>query len=148
MTHRGSSYRWFAELAVTNCKFFESLLFNCAYNHGIYQTGYRYRGRAIGHGADNDARIASLGLIFVNDRANSFHVLLRGGQLNRGGGSDPRNSLTPTPQDIIGFDFSYTRHVGNGLIDFGLGYERLDDALSGLSNDDARAWLRWRSNYL
>ncbi len=83
----------------------------------------------------------------INDRGNSFHVLLRDGELNRGGGPDPRNSLTSTPQDIIGLDFSYSRRVGRGLIDFGLGYERIDDALSGLSNDDTRAWLQWRSNY-
>ena len=147
MTRKGSSYRWFAELAITNCKFYESVLFNCAYNHGIYQTGYRYRGRAVGQGTNNDARIASLGMIFVTDRANSFHVLLRGGELNRGGAPDARNTLTPTPQDIIGIDLNFSRRVGQGMIDFGLGYESIDDALTGLSNDDTRAWLRWRSNH-
>ncbi len=147
MTRRGWSYRWFAELAITNCKFLESVLFNCAYNHSIYGTGYRYRGRAVGHASDNDARIASLGMIMINDRANLLHVLLRGGELNRGGDPDSRNTLTPTPQDIISIDLSYSRRLGGGMIDIGLGFERLDDALSGLSSDDTRAWLRWRRDY-
>ena len=45
------SYRWYAELAGTSCDFIKTDLWNCAYNHGIYETGYRYHGRVIGHGS-------------------------------------------------------------------------------------------------
>ena len=41
----GTSYRWFAEVASVSCDAFKSTpSYNCAYNHSIYQTGYRYRG--------------------------------------------------------------------------------------------------------
>ena len=34
------SYRWFGEFAATSCGFWKSdEIFNCAYNHGIYETG-------------------------------------------------------------------------------------------------------------
>ena len=40
------SYRLYGEAAETTCNFYDSEPgFNCAYNHGIYETGYRYRGR-------------------------------------------------------------------------------------------------------
>ena len=37
--------------------------YNSLYNHGIYRTGYRYHGRAIGATWDNDSSITSLGAI-------------------------------------------------------------------------------------
>ncbi|AZZ91655.1 capsule assembly Wzi family protein [Hahella sp. KA22] len=40
--------------------------FNVTYNHQIYQTGYRYRGRAIGAAFDNDSEIYSLGMRFIS----------------------------------------------------------------------------------
>jgi len=53
-------------------------------SHGIYQTSYRYRGRSIGHDADNDARILSIGLLLVDDRDTQWHVHVRYGELNSG----------------------------------------------------------------
>jgi len=91
------SYRWYAELAGTSCDFIKDDLWNCAYNHGIYQTGYRYYGRVIGHGAENDARIVSTGLVLVSTEDTQWHALLRFGDLNRAGAPDARNTLTPTP---------------------------------------------------
>ena len=56
--------RWFAEYAGTSCDFYKrDEIFNCAYNHTIYQTGYRYRGRTIGHAADNDSKMISVGAL-------------------------------------------------------------------------------------
>jgi len=54
-------YRWFGELAGTSCDFYQSTeIFNCACDHGIYETGYRYRGRVVGHAYDNDAMMREL----------------------------------------------------------------------------------------
>ncbi len=140
------SYRWYAELAGTSCDFVKDDIFNCAYNHGLYQTGYRYRGRVIGHGAENDARIVSTGLVFVNGDDSQWHALVRVGDLNRAGAPDVRNTLTPTPLDIASIDLTYGRSLAGGRIDIGLGYERLEDPLTGIANNDTRAFLTWRSN--
>lgn len=142
------SYRWFAEFAGTSCQFHESSEnFNCAYNHDIYQTGYRYRGRAVGHGADNDARLVSAGLVLVNDQETRWHALFRYGSLNRGGAPDVRNSLTPTQQDIASIDLTYRREFTYGRIEAGVGFERAEDEVSGQSSNDGRAFLRWHSSY-
>ena len=53
------------ELAGTSCNFVKEDIFDCAYEHSIYETCYRYRGRAVGHSADGDARLLSAGLVLV-----------------------------------------------------------------------------------
>ena len=139
------SARIFGEFAGTSCQFHESSeLFNCAYNHSIYQTGYRYRGRAIGHGADNDARIASAGLILVDSAHTEWRALLRVGKLNRGGPPDPRNTLSPTPADIQSIDIAHARELAIGAIEVGLGHESFDDIATGDTRSDTRFHLQWR----
>ncbi len=142
------STKLFAEFAGTSCQFYESSeRFNCAYNHSIYQTGYRFRDRAIGHGADNDARIVSAGVVMADADDTQWRGHVRVGALNRGGPPDPRNTLTPTRQDIVSFDVSHSRVLSFGVIDVGVGYESIDDDLSGRSTSDARFYVQWRSAY-
>lgn len=142
------SYRTFIEAALTSCGFWKTdERFNCAYNHSIYQTGYRYRSRTIGHGADNDARLVSAGWIMVDSNDSQWRALLRYGDLNTGGAPDSRHSLTPTPQEIASIDLSHSRVFSFGVVDLGAGYERVDDDASGTSSSDGRFYLQWRSSY-
>ncbi|NOX69704.1 MAG: capsule assembly Wzi family protein [Gammaproteobacteria bacterium] len=141
------SYRWFGEFAATSCRFWKSdEIFNCAYNHSIYRTGYRYRGRSVGHNADNDSRVATTGLMLVSDDEAQWLALLRFGKLNRGGSADAGNSLTPTPQEIASIDLTHTRLFRYGQVRIGLGVERVDDIASGQTSSDTRAFLEWRSH--
>ena len=138
----------FVEFAATTCQFYESgELFNCAYTHGIYQSGYRYRGRSIGHGADGDARLISVGAILVDGEDTQWRGLLRFGELNRGGSPEPFHSLTPTPQDIISIDVAHSRVFSFGVVEIGAGYEELDDEASGETFSDGRFYVQWRSSY-
>ncbi|MGI9234482.1 MAG: capsule assembly Wzi family protein [Woeseiaceae bacterium] len=142
------SYRAFLEVAATTCEFYKgSEGFNCAYNHNIYETGYRYRSRAIGHGADNDARLVSAGWIMVDENDVRWQALLRFGDLNRGGAPDSRHTLTPTPQELISIDISHSRVFSFGVIDVGAGFEQIDDEATGVSSSDGRLYLQWRSSY-
>jgi len=144
--------RWssqaFAELSGTSCQFQESSkIYNCGYNHSIYNTGYRFRGRPIGHGADNDAQLISAGLVLIDADDTQWRALLRFGDLNRGGAPDPRNTLTPTPQDILSLDIAHSRAFWFGVIDVGAGYEDIDDVASGTSSGNGRLYVQWRSAY-
>lgn len=144
--------RWstkaFLEFAGTTCQFYESSeRFDCAYNHGIYRTGYRYRARSIGHGADGDARLVSVGSTLADGDDTQWRGLLRVGELNRGGSPDAFHSLTPTPQDIVSVDISHSRVLSFGVIDVGAGYEWTDDDASGNSDSDGRFYVQWRSSY-
>lgn len=144
--------RWstkaYAEFAATSCQFYESSeLFNCVYNNGIYQTGYRYRSRSIGHGADNDARVLSFGAVLADADETSWQALLRYGKLNRGGAPDSRNTLTPTPQDLASIDVLHSRAYSFGVLAFGAGIERVDNEIRGQSNTIERAFVEWRSSF-
>lgn len=142
------SYRWFGEFAGTACQFYESSeLFNCAYNNGIYQTGYRYRGRSIGHSADNDARIISAGLMALNEREHEYAATIRFGELNTGGPPDVRQSLAPTQEDIISLDLRHSRPFKYGELSAGLGVERIDDEVTGAADTDVRLFVQWRSSF-
>ncbi|MDX1516085.1 MAG: capsule assembly Wzi family protein [Woeseiaceae bacterium] len=139
------SARVFAEFSGTTCQFHESSeRFNCAYNHFIYETGYRYRGRAIGHGADNDARLVSAGIVMVDAAGTQWRGLLRYGKLNRGGPPDPAHTLTPTAADLASVDVAYSRRLGFGTVDVGVGHETVDDVQSGTSRSDTRLYVSWR----
>ena len=55
------------------------------YGHSIYSDGYRYRGRPIGHWADQDSQILSLGGILLSDDGIGWGGTLRTGKLNEDG---------------------------------------------------------------
>lgn len=142
------SYRWFGEFAGTACQFYESRKrYNCAYNHSIYETGYRYRGRSVGHSIENDAEIVTIGLILQNEEETEWAATLRVGELNAGGEPDFANTLTPTPQELISLDIRHSRVFAFGEVSGGVGYQGLDDELSGQSENDLRFFLQWRSSY-
>ena len=141
-----NSYRWFAEIAGVSCDIFDSNPgHNCAYNNSIYQTGYRYRGRVIGHGAEGGALIGTLGMVMVTGNGNQISALIRSGELNKGGRAN--NTLTPVPLDILSADLTYAHTFGDKhRLEVGIGYEELENAGLGINTDDTRAFLQWRYN--
>lgn len=144
---RDWSWRWFGEFAGTTCQFHESSkIFNCAYNHSIYRTGYRYRGRSIGHGTDNDAELVSTGLFLINGEGSHWRLLLRTGELNAGGPPDARNTVSSIPRDLNSIDLSYSHAFRYGVVEAGIGYQGLDP-MPGGDDEDYRFHLQWRSAY-
>lgn len=142
------STRAFLEFAGTACQFNEpSKIYNCGYNHSIYRTGYRYRGTPIGHGADNDSKLVSIGVVMVNAKETQWRALLRTGTLNEGGVEDVRNTLTSTPQDIDSIDITHSRGFSFGFVELGVGFESIDDAVSSSSTHETRVYAQWRSSY-
>ena len=118
---------------------------DCAYRHHIYKTGYRYQGRAIGHGADGDSLSYSFGSTLVQSAGHTWNISLRHMEINRIGAPDPRHSLTPTPQDLIDLQVSHERHTRFGRFYAGLGFSQLDDKVSGTSSSDVTGFIQWSS---
>ena len=57
---RDSQHRLILEYENTTAEFYGDETFNYAYEHSIYLTGYRYRGRPIGSSLDNDSQRITL----------------------------------------------------------------------------------------
>jgi len=84
-------YRLTVEYADTAVNFFEGdPLFNTAYAHSIYQSGYRYYGRSLGHGLDRDARQLSVGMIVHDQAERVWQAVVRYGELDRDTLPEPR----------------------------------------------------------
>ena len=77
---------------------------------------------------------------------NLFSVLVRSGELNRGGARGDRHTLTPIPLDIVSADLSYAHNFSRHRIEFGLGYQDLEDPATGTSDDEIRTFIQWRWN--
>ncbi len=72
----------FAEWADTTAK-----LAGVAYNHFLYTDGYRYKGRVLGHWADGDASIWTLGGLWQLGDLGQALAVVRFGRLNDAGAS-------------------------------------------------------------
>ncbi|MEM7280340.1 MAG: capsule assembly Wzi family protein [Pseudomonadota bacterium] len=140
------TYRLNAEYADTTCDFSADQLFNCGYNNSIYLDGYRYRGRVIGHSADNDSQVVSLTGQLVDDEGRQWIASVRRGNLNRGGPPDPRNTLTNTPRKFLSAQLSHTRDYRFGRLKFSAGFERFEDEITGESSNDAQAFIQLRTD--
>jgi hypothetical protein len=81
----------------------------------------------------------------VQAEGHSWNATLRYVEINRVGVPDDRHSLSPTPQRLADVLLTHRRETGFGLLDFGLGYQHLDDELSGNTDGDVEAFVRWTS---
>jgi len=143
----GASHRTHIEVADSSARLGAlgegSQVPNSAYNHSIFQTGYRYNSRSIGHGMDGDGLSFSLGSTLVQSAGHTWNLSLRHMEINRIGSPDSRHTLSATPQELIDMQLSYERLTAFGRIYAGVGYSRLDDELSGLTTSDTSGFIRW-----
>jgi hypothetical protein len=77
---RGDGALAFAEFAHTTAK-----NLGTAYNHHIYTDGYRYKGRPLGHWADGDSGVLSVGGLLPDAAGGQGLAVLRYGTLNDAG---------------------------------------------------------------
>jgi len=118
---------------------------DCAYEHGIYKTGYRYEGRAIGHSADGDSLSYSIGSTLVQSAGHLWSISLRYMEINREGEPATRHTLTPTQQDLTDLQVSHERYTRFGRFYAGIGYSELDDKATDNTDSDVTAFIQWSS---
>jgi len=122
-----------------------SFLPDKAYNHFIFESGYRYHGRSLGHGMDGDGLSWSVGTTIASPEGSRWNVSLRYMDINRAGEFDSQHSLSPTPQERMDVQVSHDRMISLGRIYIGIGYGRLEDDIRGAREDDVQAFVRWSS---
>jgi hypothetical protein len=147
------TYRFYLEWADTMCNFVaykgsENAVPNCAYNHSIYKTGYRYRDRSIAHTFDNDANIFTFGSSLTDNQNNSWLLKLGYGDLNRKGPPDQRNTVAQVKTRYREIELSHRRDIGFGYLHIGAGYDYRKDTLTGIDDGETRLFLEWsHDNY-
>jgi len=140
----GASYRLHAEYSETTCSALTDSdpNYGCAYNHSIYTDGYRYRGRVIGHSADIDGVMFSVGGLLLTGPGHTWQVLLRRGEINRS--NSPKHSWAPLKRNVVTLGVSHTRDVGPGELTLGVEQQTGEMDVSGAGVDETRAFARWR----
>jgi hypothetical protein len=141
---RGASWRMHLEYADTACDFPTSPPdFGCAYTNHIYTSGYRYRGRAIGHTIDADGESVGLGVLWLTGAGRPWNLLVRDVKLNRAGMATG-HSLADGPANVNDVSLTHVRPLAWGNIAFLLGYADVSSTGTALPDDGFRASLTWR----
>jgi hypothetical protein len=138
------SWRAYVEYADTSCEFLRSPPeFGCAYTNVIYTSGYRYRGRAIGHSMDADGRSIGGGLLFLDSGGHRWELIARSVELNRAGQAR-EHSLVNSPADVADFALTHERGFRWGNITVSLGYTAVDSEADVVIEDGLRGFIDWR----
>ena len=144
----GVSYRVYGEITDTLCggNITGPGTPDTCYNHPIYETGMRFRGRTIGYSADNDSELVTLGgLLNLNDES-SLMLNTVFGELNRVENPDLRNSITADPLDYIGVNLFYQRSLPVGELRASVGYESFEGVILA-KDDNWRGFVEWRVDW-
>lgn len=153
---RLGTYRFYFEWSDTMCDYrlYRSIRGDggevggeCAYNHGTYKTGYRDRGRSIGHSFDNDASVFTLGSSLTGRRANTWYGTIAYGNLNRLENPDSRNTVAQVKTRYREIELMHRRSIIVGEIHLGLGYEYRKNTVTGISDDEVHAFLEWQGTF-
>lgn len=109
---RGGSWRGYLEFSNTTIQFWHGTPdYNVVYEHHLYRSGYRYRGRVLGHAMDNDGSAISLGLILARHSGSTWSVRARRLELNRDGtnrAAPGGNTVAANAVDLTELALSHT----------------------------------------
>lgn len=110
----GGSWRAFAEFAGTRCGEFSSPdadepSWNCAYENDVFAGGYRSRGRVMGHAADRDSRVFTVGGAYVPASGPAIEMRVRRAQLNRNAtlGATPSHTVADVATDLWNVELKF-----------------------------------------
>jgi hypothetical protein len=138
------SWRAHVEYADTACDFLNSPpIYGCAYTNVIYTSGYRYRGRAIGHTMDADGESIGGGAMLIDSRGHRWELLGRNIKLNRAGVA-PGHSLGAGAAKVQDVAVTHERAYAWGNITLSVGYSDVESGEDVLLEDGLRGFLTWR----
>ena len=145
------SYRVFLEAASTSCEFYnnDDSKYGCAYHDSLYPDGYRYKGVNIGHSADGDALVLTLGGIIVAQNSQLIKSSLSFGKLNRG--SNYLYKVSQNNNDFFKFDLGYEFDlfwfdILLGSFDVGLGLDVMKDKVNNTTQKDLRIYVSYSNS--
>ncbi|HEX3051375.1 MAG TPA: capsule assembly Wzi family protein, partial [Aggregatilineaceae bacterium] len=141
----GASWRAFLEVANTRTGLLSDHTYNITYNHGIYRSGYRYRDRSLGHGADNDSTILTLGLLLSDRQEHGWQLTGRSAEFNRD--DSGLNPFSPRHEKYRSLELRHQRPFYSGLITVDVGVHHTRLVAEGTSNTDPSLALSWQRNY-
>lgn len=120
-----STYLWagklYLEASDTNvaCAGDGSTITNCYYEHGDYQSGYRYHNRALGSTFDSDAKMISLGFNKHFADGDVLELVLRQLELNEDGQKPSPVLIKGSSEKVLQLGGYYQTNMGNWQLKLG-----------------------------
>ncbi|TCI05442.1 capsule assembly Wzi family protein [Corallincola luteus] len=120
---------------------------NCAYEHHLYQSGYRYWDRSIGSTYDNDTKSYTLGFVGIRSNGHQWKSNFRYLDLNfdnENKAPPGGNTVAPIAEQAKQVDVSYLMPMFHGRIEVGMDYtysdyDNADEDSDGVWN----GWVNW-----
>ncbi|MFN4090659.1 MAG: capsule assembly Wzi family protein [Alphaproteobacteria bacterium] len=116
--------------------------YDLTYNHFVYRTGYRYRGRPIAHSLDNDTRLLSVTGLLTDDRGWGYRAAYHRADLNRDG-TEGGNMVSATAETVDAFELGIEIPLRRSTLDIGLRYQTDQPNTPGRRDPLVAADARW-----
>ena len=147
----GWRQRSFIELADTICQEggggFGGNKFNCAYQHGVYGSGYRYEGRSLGHGIDGDSKSVAAATIVNAPNGQYWRIGGRHAEINKGPISNQPHGVAAVPTHYSELELEHGRELPLGNLRVRLGLVRQVDEISNSPRSDVNFSIEWLVGY-
>jgi hypothetical protein len=115
-----------------------------AYENQIFTSGYRYRGRALGHSTDGDSRQWVLGLAASEAGGRQWAFDMRRAEINRiPGYRHPDHSVSTVPAIWYVGEARVEQPIGRARVEFAVAVERKTDELTSRTVNEPKGYLRW-----
>ena len=138
-----ADYRVYLEYADTHSYRGSSKGINTSYNHGVYESGYRYFGRSIGHSMDNDGQMLTLGGMLAQSPQVSWQASISLATFNSDG-TGVANTVSPgTITDYRHINIGQNLQLKSHALSWGLGYEQTIQPQLNISDNEAYIYLDW-----
>jgi len=128
----GASWRLTTEFSDTRDKLawlFGKERYNVIYEHFIYNTGWRYKGRTLGHSLDNDSRLISVIAQYQDSNGWAYTAKYHQATINIDGTG--KNTVSVPTKNISIFEASVQRDIDFGNIKANLSHSSDDIPLLG-----------------
>ncbi|MCF6197184.1 MAG: capsule assembly Wzi family protein, partial [Emcibacter sp.] len=123
----------YTDTADTLAWLFGKRRYNVIYEHTTYQTGYRYKGRSLGHSLDNDSKLISVVGQYTD--VNGWEYIVKYYRANINVDGTGKNSVSLNRKDINIFEASIQGDIGVFNINFGV--RHVNDGIINLGHDSA-----------
>jgi hypothetical protein len=148
---RGWRHRSYFEIADTTCQEggggFGGDKYNCAYQHGTYQTGYRYEGLSLGYPTDTDSESLAVISVLSSPGGATWELGAHSVRVNQGPVSGQPHSLSMNPASLYGGYAAYVRDLAVGRVRIRLGVDELRDQITGTTDSEPSLAFEWLVGY-
>jgi hypothetical protein len=118
----GDSLKGFAEYTNTTSDALGAEISNVAYEHSVFQTGYRYRGRVMAATFDNDSTVYTLGGAYQQSEGQLSKLTFNYMQLNDDGAARG-NTVSIGAQALYYIEAHHQRFFLGGKLKLGISYQ-------------------------